>query len=181
MSAATELAWGRVAQWLEVLAPSSWAAIRPPATAAGIREAQERMGVSFPDDLVTLLRLHDGAENTEAATFLPSARLLPLHEMASIHLSTCDLLDSADLLGTWWHPQWIPFAANHDGWSRWFLDARPGPGFGAVGSFFMESGGDCGRWPSLAVFLEEMADAVEDVRPLGNHLPRVDDEALSWD
>ncbi|MBT2389778.1 hypothetical protein J7E87_10105 [Streptomyces sp. ISL-1] len=72
-------------------------------------------------------------------------------------------------------------AAIHDGWSRWFLDARPGPGFGAVGSFFMESGGDCGRWPSPAVFLEEMADAVEDVRPLGNHLPRVDDEALSWD
>ncbi|MFD9508492.1 hypothetical protein [Streptomyces mirabilis] len=54
-------------------------------------------------------------------------------------------------------------------------------GYGEIGYFFMESGGECGRWPSLAMFTENLAGAIEDITKMRDCLPSVKDDALSWD
>jgi len=175
-------AWSGVEQWLEVMAPASRAALRPPADPAAIARAQEETGAEFPDQLVRLFELHDGADHTEAGAFLPGeARLLSVQEATVLTRRLSGSIDSDEVLGVWWHPQWIPFSANHDGASCCFVDARPGPGYGKVGYFFMESGGECGRWDSLASFTENLADAVENVTKLRGYVPFVKDDTLSWD
>ncbi|MFJ5218667.1 SMI1/KNR4 family protein [Streptomyces sp. NPDC088354] len=176
-----DAAWSRVEQWLETRAPLVRDALRPAATQAEIDGASARLGAELPDDLASLLRLHDGAEDTDAGRFLSGMRLLPLREIESAHRGMCSMLTGDDLVGIWWHAQWIPFAANHDGWSRLYLDVRPGPGSGAVGSFFMESGGER-RWPSLTVYLEQVAASLEDGAPLNHRTPRVAGDGLVvWD
>ncbi|MEU6345637.1 SMI1/KNR4 family protein [Streptomyces sp. NPDC046977] len=150
-------------------------------TQAELDAAGASSGVELPEELVVLLRLHDGAEATEADRFLRGLRLLSLREIVSMHRATCSLLDAEDLVGTWWHPQWIPFAANHDTWSRLYVDVRPGPHRGAVGHFFMESGGQQ-RWPSLTAYVEQLAASLENATPLDHHTPRVDESGLLvWD
>ncbi|MGI5255093.1 SMI1/KNR4 family protein [Actinacidiphila glaucinigra] len=176
-------AWNQVENWLTAEAPLVRSALRPGATSAEIEEAEEGMGLTIPHQLALLLRLHDGAEETEAGRFLQTKRLLPLREIVSMHRTMCSLLDSDDLVGTWWHPQWIPFAANHDGWSRLCLDVRPGALSGTVNTYFMESGGGGGHlWPSLTAYLEELAVSLQRGTPMVHHVPRVTDEGLlHWD
>lgn len=174
-------AWGRVEDWLETRAPLVRGSLRPAVTQAALDEACAGSGVELPDELVLLLRMHDGAEATEAGWFLRGLRLLSLREIVSMHQVMCSLLDAEDLVGTWWHPQWIPFAANHDEWSRLYLDARPGPGRGAVGYFFMESGGRP-LWPTLTASVEQLAASLENGTPLNHHTPRVAENGLLvWD
>jgi cell wall assembly regulator SMI1 len=177
-----ENAWSRVEQWLQVMAPESHAALRPPAEPSTISWAQERTGAEFPEQLIGLLSLHDGADDTDAGAFLPGdARLLSAREATGLTGRLSGFIDSDEVLGVWWHPQWIPLAANHDGATCYFVDARPGPGYGEIGYFFMESGGECGRWPSLATFTENLAGAIEDITKMRGYLPSVKDDALSWE
>ncbi|MFE9763229.1 SMI1/KNR4 family protein [Streptomyces sp. NPDC005808] len=163
------------------MAPHSRAALRPPVEPSAIAVAQERTGTAFPEELTGLLALHDGAEDTDAGAFLPGdARLLSAEEAGVLSRRLSGSIDSDEVLGVWWHPQWIPFSANHDGATCYFVDARPGPGCGEVGYFFMESGGECGRWPSLAAFAENLAGAVEDITKMRGCLPCIKDDALTW-
>ncbi|WP_326570900.1 SMI1/KNR4 family protein [Actinacidiphila glaucinigra] len=175
-------AWNRVENWLTAEAPLVRSALRPGTTPAELAAAEESMGLTIPHQLALLLRLHDGAEDTEAGRFLQRKRLLPLREIVSMHSTLCALLDSDDLVGTWWHPQWIPFAANHDAWSRLYLDVRSGAGYGSVSTYFMETGGGGHPWPSLTAYLEELAASLQGGTPMVHHVPRVTDEGLLvWD
>lgn len=187
-------AWLRVLRWLEVGAPASRATLGPPASAQQVSGAARTMDVVFPEDLVALLRLNNGARNTEAGAFLFSGEhLLSVEEMVRLYRGLCGQLDTEELIGIWWHPLWVPFAASHDTVGCLFVDTRPGPGFGSVGKFFHESGGENEMWPSLAEFIDDMAGAIEDTRAMRPNIPRpprapgarailphVDHDALSW-
>lgn len=164
------------------MAPASRAALCPPAVSSAVVAAQQEIGVRFPDDLVRLFGLHDGADNTEAGSFLPSGtRLLSVQEATRLTRRLCGSIDSDEVVGVWWHPQWITFSANHDEASCYFVDACPGPGYGAVGYFFRENGGQCGKWPSLTAFAEDLANAIEEVTRMHGEAPRIKDDALSWE
>jgi cell wall assembly regulator SMI1 len=54
-------AWQRIEQWLAASAPGQLASLRPGAGAAAVADAQQRLGLRFPDDLVASLSRHDGA------------------------------------------------------------------------------------------------------------------------
>lgn len=141
-----------------------------------------------------LLSLNNGADNTAAGAFLPaSTHLLSAEEIAMVYQGRCDMLDSEELLGVWWHPRWVPFAATHDTLGCFFIDDRPGPGRGSIGYFFNEMGGQTGWWSSLEAFTEDIAGAVEAARPTRSQaprlaraqaappvLPRVEGGRLSW-
>ncbi|MFJ8110207.1 SMI1/KNR4 family protein [Streptomyces sp. NPDC096132] len=177
-----EQAWSSAERRLGVIAPASRAALRPPVEGPALEEWERQSGIELPEELTCLLALHDGAENTEAGSFLPSGtRLLPVVEAIRITRRMCDALDDEELVGQWWHPQWLAFAANHDGASVYFVDARPGAGRGSVGYFFRETGGACGKWPSLTAFFETLTSAVEDGERMHGESPRTKDDMLTWD
>ncbi|MFG2974412.1 hypothetical protein ACGFYY_15650 [Streptomyces sp. NPDC048331] len=167
---------------LSVLAPRSLAALRPPAPRPVLEEACRELGVRPAPDLVHLYQAHDGAEASEAGWFLPSERrLLPLMDARAVGRRLTAMIDGEDVLGTWWHPQWFPFAANHDAWSVEFVDLREGAAFGSVGSFFGE-GASPGIWPSLGAYFKELTHALEGGdAPIQRRTPVVKDDVLSWE
>ncbi|WP_405833751.1 SMI1/KNR4 family protein [Streptomyces sp. NBC_00105] len=167
---------------LGVLAPRSMAALRPPAARPALEHAGGEYGVRLAPELVSLYQAHDGAEATEAGWFLPSERrLLPLEDAMQVGRRLTGMIDGEDVLGTWWHPQWFPFAANHDAWGVEFLDLREGDAFGSVGSFFGE-GASPGVWPSLGAYFKELTHALEGGdAPIQRRTPLVKDDVLSWE
>jgi hypothetical protein len=109
-----------------------------------------------------------------AGAFLPaSTRLLSAEEIAAVHRGKCDMLDTEELVGVWWHPRWVPFAATRDALGCYFVYDRPGPRRGSVGYFFNEAGGQTGWWPTPAAFAEAVAEAVQDTRPVRSDVPRL--------
>lgn len=73
----------------------------------------------FPAELRSLLRLNDGAtqflrgEFRLAAGFLPGGhRLLSARQVVEHRKMLDDILRGMDqdMVGWWWHPDWIPFA-----------------------------------------------------------------------
>ena len=187
-------AWLRLADWLRISAPASFDELQPPASNAALREAAAAVGGQLPADLGQLLSLCNGSRNTVAGAFLPaSTHLLSAEEIVAVYQGKCDMLDSEELIGVWWHPRWVPFAATRDALGCYFIDARPGPGNGSVGYFFNEAGGQTGWWPTSVAFTEAVAKAVEDRQPVRSDalqlarprsappvLPRVDGGMLSW-
>ncbi|QFZ78350.1 hypothetical protein GFH48_38195 [Streptomyces fagopyri] len=163
--------WARLTEWLAVMAPESLAAVRPPVAREGI----------LPE-LGELYAHCDGTLPTEAGRFLVSGcGLLSVEESVSLRARLVSLVDGPDVEADWWRLDWVPWAANHDGASCLFVDTGPGPGRGAIGYFFQESGGEAQLWPSLTAFLVALADAVEEGTSFVGETPVVNGGALGWD
>ncbi|WP_406275928.1 SMI1/KNR4 family protein [Actinacidiphila glaucinigra] len=159
-------------QWLELRAPVSHASLGQPASDDQISHAVRQIRMDLPGHLAELLRLNNGAQNTpEGAFFIGRNHLLSVEEIVRLHLGMCSQLDSEELVGIWWHPQWVPFAATRDSTGCLFIDGRPGLSFGSVGRFFHETGGETPMWPSLAHFINDFAGAVEQTRAMRPNLP----------
>jgi hypothetical protein len=79
----------------------------------------------------------------------------------------------------WWHPLWIPWAQS-DGDSQ-IIDMREGPGQGRLGSAAHdESGHFEDGWPSLAVYLTAVADALDHGGEVGGNAPYLTEEGELW-
>ncbi|MFF4186259.1 SMI1/KNR4 family protein [Streptomyces sp. NPDC001691] len=188
--------WARIVDWLQVMAPRSAAALRGPVGAGdGWGNVRRECAADLPDELAQLLAIHDGADrDARGAAFLPHGnRLMCVQEIAAFRTAANGLVDE-EVAGYWWHPEWVPFATKSEGvMDCLFIDARVGPGRGHIGSFFDESGGELGWWPSLGAFLADTAGALEEVRPVAAWspppsaavgvrpvLPQVTDDILVW-
>jgi cell wall assembly regulator SMI1 len=178
-TARVDRAWQRIEKWLAAHAPVSHGSLGPPASLAAIDEAQRRMSVTFPGDLVASLRRHNGASRFDLPPFFGPESVDQIYRDWQ---TNCKVLAGAggEWPEPWWHPDFVPFADAGDGGSL-LVDQRPG-GHGRVGEFYAEDGTDFERWPaSIAELLEKTATSLETGKPYeGRYRPQVTDGILDW-
>lgn len=156
-------AWRRIDAWLDAHAPRSARSLRNPAPDASIARLQTRLGRPLPPDLVTSLRVHDGADATTAAafTFPPFHVPMSARDVGREWRMMCGVVED---LGTQnpgdWKPAFTPFAQAGDG-GELYADHT-----GQVGEYFAEDGTHTDGYPaSYAAFLETTATLLETGRP----------------
>jgi cell wall assembly regulator SMI1 len=129
--------WQRIENWLTTNAPDILRGLRPPASPIAIDKASIAVGIDLPTDLLEgLYHVHDG-QKSNAQNLLDEWELLPLARVSTEWRMLKELRDEGDFESTksrssgitrqdWWHPQWIPFAANGAG-DFLCTDLAPGP------------------------------------------------------
>ncbi|MFD8999002.1 SMI1/KNR4 family protein [Streptomyces abikoensis] len=177
--------WSRIDAWLRTHAPASFRVLAPPADPGTVEKAQMQMGLRFPSDLLDSLACHDG--QTEWANVFPERPPVPVAEMVSFWQTSVELAgDDPDLCEPqedggepWWHPQWIPWA--HSDCDAQIIDMREGPARGRIGSSqHDDSASFHGGWPSLAAYLEEVADVLEHGGTVGPWAPYLTSDGELW-
>lgn len=118
-------AWNRLENHLRLQSPELSSALNPPATDEKIHQLRENQDTRPPDDLIEILRIHDGQRGDRAPIF-NGYRFSSIREIFSDWSTMNDLLDGGDFDGAipkpspevsdaWWNRQWIPFANNGAG------------------------------------------------------------------
>jgi cell wall assembly regulator SMI1 len=196
--------WARIVNWCHDHAPETAAAIRPPADAALLRQAEQATSGSWPEDLRTWYTLADGTQRTPAGYVLSFYCPLPLQSVMS-HWSMWqeiwagiiasspneeagDLYDIARLeaqpAGTaafMFLPSYVPIAEDQMG-DDMFVDTRSGRLRGCVTEFVKGDADTRGpKWPSVTAMLADLADGLHAGRPVGRWQSVVDHGRLSWD
>ena len=151
-------AWLRIERWLAANAPDTQATLRAGATAAAVADAQQRLGLRFPDDLVASLQRHDGCEwvrgnFTLACPFRPAV----VADMVTSHLVKEEAL--AEFEG-YWDRRHLEFAVTNTDWGL-VVDCEPGSRHGRVGTWHGGGGVTWSEWPSIGALLSDVADALE--------------------
>jgi cell wall assembly regulator SMI1 len=164
--------------------------LRPGASEAAIRAAEQVIGRWFPDDFRASLALYDGqrySDDADAFEWLPGHdRLVPLEAIVEAWRDDvktftkmyvdppepAEVIADGELYHYLWHPQRITIAGN-----RWFdqdntyLDYFPGPR-GRAGQLAGFGKGDFGsvHGPSFGAALETYANALD----RGDYIVRAD-------
>ena len=190
MSEEIQQSWARVTGWLAARAPASHATLRPAATRAEIESCERDLGLRLPAGLQQLLLINNGAADFDAeetynqgAAFLPGGhRLLSTAEIARESQNLAEVAAEAgdDLIGYWWHPQWVLFA-QHISVDGLAIDQRPAPGQGSIGEFMHEDHTTFDMAPSIEAFIATMADCLENGTDFRDFRPLVEDGCLDWD
>jgi len=148
MNSITE-SWSAIEDWLRTHLPSALENLRPPATEAEIRRAEQSLGIAFPEALRELYRLHDGEENNwPPGAFDDGHWFMPLTAMIEHSDAMAEFAESrpADSFAAWKSAveegvimikgpvkphiacaQWIPFTSSNGDVNR-YLDFDPAPG-----------------------------------------------------
>ncbi|MFF7788181.1 hypothetical protein [Streptomyces sp. NPDC007991] len=172
---AVEESWARVDAWPARHAPLSHATLRPPASQAGIEDAERTLGVPFHPDLVASLPCHDGVEPEVRAVQL--AFYGPLCAVADIVRNTTVLRSlGADEAGL---P--LTLGIGRRASDGLFLAGRPGPHHGQVGRRFDEDLPSFAHWPSLRHVLADLADALEGGLTFLGRVPVAVAGKLGWE
>ncbi|GAA1992781.1 SMI1/KNR4 family protein [Kitasatospora viridis] len=151
--------WHLIDGWLAKHAPASRAALRPPASHQAIDRAEERLGFTLPPDLRESLRCHDG--DTSHFGVLPCDPLYSTQQIVETRngrMSIWDADDPDQLDEPWWGTLWVPFAGS-DG-DEHFIDAGPGRWHNQLGHAAHDDSAHFLGWPSLAVWLHCVAQAM---------------------
>ncbi|HEX3921531.1 MAG TPA: SMI1/KNR4 family protein [Streptosporangiaceae bacterium] len=170
-------AWLRIERWLAANAPDTHATLRAGAGAAAVADAQRRLGLRFPDDLVASLQRHDGCEwvrgnFTLAGPFRPAV----VADMVKSHLETEVVL--AEFEG-YWDRHHLEFAVTNTDW-RLVVDCEPGSSHGRVGTWHGGGGVTWSEWPSIGALLSDVADAIETGRRINYWVPVAFGRELDW-
>lgn len=167
-------AWGRVTSWLRQNAPSVFAGLGGPGSPTAISDAEERMGLKLPREMLQWLLANDigGEQPPDADSCLVAlgcegiipngGLLLGLTDIQHVYLHMWGLekmQPSADPESAFWRREWVPIAAESDGFYGRFLDTRTG----TVGSWCEGQNPEEGRFASLADFFHDAADHLEGV------------------
>jgi cell wall assembly regulator SMI1 len=199
-SASAERAWRNVLAWCHEHAPVTAAALHGPVEEGSLAAAQEEMGFVWPRQLVSWLRVGDGADRSWDAPLLPPT-FIPLgvelimnvwRMMARITDDTRDVDEIRQLLGepagsrSWGFLRtWIPIADDTCG-NFLFVDVRAGPRSGCVCEW--EDGGYLREplWDDLAAMLPGVDDGLRTGRLItasegqNDKEPLVEAGRLSW-
>ena len=180
----------RIERWLARHAPDTLARWQPPATRAEIVAVEEAVGMAFPSALVDLLLRHNGMDDAGvpaiATEFLPRYTApMAVRYIGGGNLNLIDVLkqfgtdfDDNPMVGTWWHPRWLPFGFNIAA-NYLFVDLRPGRG--EVGWFNHEGEAELPLSPSLEVFLHDVAAAMDGTGLALGCRPVIDDHGfVTW-
>ncbi|PWG08432.1 hypothetical protein DF268_37935 [Streptomyces sp. V2] len=174
-------AWARVTEWLARHAPRNAASLCAPARPKEISDAEESLGVGFPQELWTWLLANDGVRMADGhlaepdGHFLPSGwHLLSVDQIVQVYrrrsgYAAMEPSPDPDPVVLAWHRDWVPFAVETDWLYGLFLDTATGE----VGEW---SDGDLNRFgvhASLAAYFDFLADGMRD-------RGRVEDGRLRW-
>jgi hypothetical protein len=170
-------AWLRIERWLAAKAPHTRASLRAGADAAMVADAQGRLGLVFPDDLVASLQRHDGCEWSRGHLGLAGPfRPADVADMAGRHLQTEEVL--AQFEG-YWDRHLLMFAVTNTDWGL-VVDCEPGDRHGRVGTWNGGEGVSWTGWPSIGALLSGVADALETGHPVGDWVPVAFGGQLDW-
>jgi cell wall assembly regulator SMI1 len=169
--------WSRIERWLAAKAPHTEALLRAGAGPDEVADAQRRLGLRFPDDLVASLQRHDGCEWSRghfglAGPFRPVA----VADMVKSHLETEQVL--AEFEG-YWDRRHLTFAATNTDWGL-VVDCGPGDTWGRVGTWFGGEGVTWSQWPSIGALLSDVAAALEAGRAIDRWVPVASGGELIW-
>jgi hypothetical protein len=174
-------AWQRIVTWLTEHAPASAGALRPGASEEEIAAVEETLGVYVPAELKALWGLNAGVDNVDGAGFLLKnwALMTPDSVISFYRMQMMFQQRDGNDEFTMWKPSWIPVCSF-------------GAADVAFGLYLDTTGGELWQWSrygdvrsepdfrSLAVFLEEMADALEAPSLAGLPRPGLVEGGLSW-
>jgi hypothetical protein len=154
-------AWGRVTAWLEQHAPDVFAALGGPGSPSAISEAETRMGLVLPRQMRQWLLTND--IDAGCTGVIPSrGLLLGLKDIQRVYLYKTameELEPSEDPDHPSWRREWVPIAAEADGFYGTFLNTRTG----SIGSWSEGSSPADGEYTSLSAFFQDLADRLEGV------------------
>ncbi|MER7705813.1 histone-like nucleoid-structuring protein Lsr2 [Kitasatospora sp. NPDC097605] len=167
-------AWGRVTAWLARHDPGLLAGLGGPGDPAALDAAERRMGVELPPEVRRWLLANDldAGRRPEAGAGLVALGLdgvvpdgpllLGLTDIERVHrsmMNTEEMAPSGDPDHPSWRREWLPIAAERDGFHGTFVNTRTG----TVGTWSEGSSPEDGEHPSLSAFLQEVADRLEGV------------------
>lgn len=202
MTAPISESWRRVEHWLAGHAPTTYAALAPPADPADIAATERVIGRPLLKPLVLSLLRHDGLVDRRCSLLPGFYRPLSASEIATewqLFTGFYDQRTAADEEGgeadldfmrvgsssvRYGHPQLIPIARDVRGGCL-VLDHRAEADQGRVHEAEAEEGimrGSGEMWTSLPVLMETVATSLETDQPLNDYPPEVDEEQrLHWD
>lgn len=170
--------WLRIERWLAEHAPHTHASLRAGAGANKVADAQRRLHLTFPADLVVSLERHDGCEWSGGFFGLAGPfRPLAVADMVQRHVETEEVL--ADSRPGYWNRHLLMFATTNTDWSL-VVDCEPGDTHGRVGEWSGGEGVHWTEWPSVGALLSEVAAALESGHPVGHWVPVAFGGQLDW-
>ncbi|MBD0743099.1 histone-like nucleoid-structuring protein Lsr2 [Streptomyces sp. CBMA152] len=166
-------AWGRVIAWLERHDPAVFAALGGPGSPTAISRAEVRMGLKLPREMRQWLLANDidAGRQPDVSSCLvalgcggviPSGPLLlGLTDIQRVYLSRMDAekREPSDPDCPFWRREWVPIAAERDGFYGTFVDTVNG----TIGTWTEASGPEEGAYASLFAFFQDAADRLEGV------------------
>jgi hypothetical protein len=170
-------AWQRIEQWLAARAPGQLASLRPGAGAAAVADAQQRLGLRFPDDLVASLSRHDGASPPRGHfTVYGPFRPVALADLVIRHQETEPVMAEFE---DYWDRHYLMIAATNTDW--WLLtDCTPGDTHGRIGVWSGGDGVHWTGWASLGALLTDVADALGTGYAIDDWVPVAFGGDLEW-
>lgn len=174
-------AWSRIDTWLAEQAPVTFASLPQPATHEQIASAEQQIGVTFPSDIYTSLRCHNGSGDVEILPvhMLLSAELIATNFWVAVEISRDPCTDTYVNTQS---PEWIPITGDAGG-SHYVLGQLGGPqprlGFrNELGYLDFTQGvmGSC-----MSDLLEKAADALAAMAVLDDFRPVVVNGELEWE
>jgi cell wall assembly regulator SMI1 len=185
MESGVSRSWDAIVAWLAGNAPAELAFVRPPADAEDVREAERRLGVGLPADLLAWWQRVDGLEDHGrlVSRYRPysvrealnrrdvwmSAWNDVMEELAAQQQPPLDFaawvakenrVPAGSPCNSAWLPLWLPIAGDGGG-DDLFVDLRPGPAHGCVRAFWRDGGAsDAVWWGGVADMLADVAAAL---------------------
>ncbi|MFR9800570.1 SMI1/KNR4 family protein [Streptomyces sp. MS06] len=182
--------WTRVMELLRETAPADHAELSGPATEEALQTAEERMGISLPEDLrAWLVRNNldvpeeDFDDDVACCGFagFPDEGMffLGVRSMANLYANHAthggiNPPDQSD--NPFWRNDWIPFLSDQDGWTGKFVDARDG----RVGRWFVGNPTTAGEYESLAHYFDSVAEMLMRIAAGKHPVCSVVDGRLVW-
>lgn len=188
MSAAES--WSHVMALLRQHAPADYAELPGPATEQVLVAAEERMGVSLPEDLRTWLLQNNldlpeedrdddvaccgfAGFPDEGSFFLGIRAMEGLYANYSMH-GGFNPPDQPD--NPFWRNEWVPFLSDQDGWMGKFIDVRDG----RVGRWFVGDITVTGEYESLAQYFDSVAEKLTEIAKGSYPVCQISEGRLVW-
>lgn len=152
-----------------------------------ISEAEDRLGMKFPDDYSQLLGITEGGK--PGNILIGNWELLSLAETEEIWFSMRDMVDagsfgdnsneeSEHIKGYWWHEEWLPIAQSGTGHFICLdLDPASEGSYGQIIVFFHDQALRLRLAPSLKHWMNDFISGLEQ----GIHYRVYDEELDLWE
>lgn len=151
--------WSRVMNLLREYAPADHADLPGPATERMLAAAEERTGLSLPQELrAWLLQNNLDLPEDEVDDDVACCGYAGFPDEGSFFLGirAMERFYANHPLsgGGEWREEWIPFKSDQDGWMGQFIDARDG----RIGRWFVGAPTVTGEYASLADYFDSVAE-----------------------
>ena len=171
-----QTSWDKITRWFDAnppAIPDDALELFGGATAREIKEAEQAMGMSLPEDVRESYRLHNGNRECQGL-FIWGGGLFSLERMVEAWRTCAEYVRSGAFPGvenlpdptgpvkkSWWNIKWIPIIDRGADYHVLDMDPAEGGHVGQVVQFFHETGADRVDAPSWQAYLSGYADGLE--------------------